>query len=119
MQNKRRVGERYEELAADYLSKLGYEIIEKNFRCRCGEIDLIAKQDEYLVFVEVKYRSTLAKGYPEEAVNFKKQKIISRVADYYMMKNRMETNNMTVRFDVVSILGNELTLYQNAFEYCR
>ncbi|RDU22933.1 YraN family protein [Anaerosacchariphilus polymeriproducens] len=119
MKNKRRVGTIYEELAADYLSKSGYEIIEKNFRCRYGEIDLIAKQDEYLVFVEVKYRSTLKSGYPEEAVNFKKQKIICRVADYYMMKNRSELDNITVRFDVVTFLGNEVALYQNAFEYCR
>ena len=70
--------------AAAYLKKKGYRILEANFRCRFGEIDLIARDGAYLVFIEVKYRSSLKDGDSLEAVNRRKQRKIIRVAEYYL-----------------------------------
>ncbi|OYO76209.1 putative endonuclease [Lachnotalea glycerini] len=115
--NKRSLGDSYECIALLYLQAEGFEIIERNFRCKMGEIDIIAKKDGYLRFIEVKYRSDKRAGNPEEAVNCKKQRLISRSALYYMMKNGYSTD-ISCCFDVVAILGNEIRLYENAFEYC-
>lgn len=116
MDNKRATGARYEEMAIQYLKGIGYEILEKNFRCRLGEIDIIAKDQIYLVFIEVKFRATKKKGIPEEAITHRKQKIISKVADYYLMKTD-KVMNIPIRFDVVTILGDKIKVYQNAFDY--
>lgn len=112
--NKRQLGEQYETMAVQYLTKAGYRVLERNFRCRTGEIDIIAKDGEYLVFVEVKYRSGRTCGSPLEAVDHKKQQTIIRVAQYYMMKHGYATQT-NCRFDVVAIQGTEVTLVQNAF----
>ena len=123
--NKRSVGARYEALAAQYLIKQGLAIKEANFRCRIGEIDLIAYQKKdaldpqssnIYVFVEVKYRRTTASGYPFEAVTPKKRKTICRVADYYRLTHG-GLPGCDFRFDVISIVGDEITWYQNAFPY--
>ena len=82
--NCRQKGKFYERIAAAYLQEQGLEMIEQNFFCPIGEIDLIAREDTCLVFVEVKYRSSLQKGYPVEAVSFSKQKRIYRVAQWYL-----------------------------------
>ena len=66
-ENKRETGTRKEELAADFLTRRGVKILERNFRCRQGEIDLIGMDGQYLVFVEVKYRKTARNGMPAEA----------------------------------------------------
>lgn len=113
--NKRKIGAAYENLAAVYLEKQGYEILERNYRCRSGEIDLIAREKETLVFVEVKYRSSLREGDPLEAVNRKKQRIISRVARYYLLVHP-EYLDISCRFDVVGVLEGEIRLLRNAFE---
>lgn len=81
--NKRRVGADKERQAAEYLTGKGMQVLETNFRCRQGEIDLICRHRGYLVFVEVKYRSAAEKGYALEAVDHRKQRRICRVADYY------------------------------------
>ena len=100
--------------AADYLCAQGYEIITCNFRCRNGEIDLIAREEEYLCFVEVKYRAGTGCGSPLEAVTWHKRQNILKVARYYLMRNglRMDT---PCRFDVVAVCGQEITLIRNAF----
>ncbi len=116
MENRRRTGAAYEEKAAEYLTALGYEILERNFRCRQGEIDLIAREGETLVFLEVKYRRTAVYGKPEEAVDALKQRTICRVADFYRMRRRIPEDR-PCRFDVVAVLGEEITLYRNAFSY--
>ena len=72
--NKRQTGSEYEGLAAKWLEGHGYQIVERNYRCRQGEIDLIAEKDGYLVFVEVKYRRSSEAGDPAEAVDYWKQK---------------------------------------------
>lgn len=115
--NKRAVGTAYEKRAGAYLEKQGYQIIEYNFRCRGGEIDIVARDGTYLVFVEVKYRRNEGAGNPLEAVNHKKQQIISKTASYYCLTHGY--GEMTpCRFDVAAVLGNEISLIKNAFEYC-
>jgi len=113
--NKRQIGTEKEKLAGAYLEKNGYEIIEYNFRCRQGEIDIIAKDGEYLVFCEVKYRSGSKSGTPLDAVDYKKQKIISRCALFYIMKQRLD--DVPCRFDVVSVTDQEIHVLKNAFDY--
>lgn len=117
MKNYRLIGQCGEEIAASYLQSLGYIILLKNFRCKLGEIDLIARDQEYLVFIEVKYRRSLNYGYPREAVNKIKQKTISKVALYYLKQHYLY--NTSCRFDVVEIIeyNNEkkINLIKNAF----
>ena len=110
MENHRRIGAAYEEKAAKYLQSQGYQIIERNFRCKLGEIDLIAREQGVLVFLEVKYRE------PTDAVTPMKQRTICRVADFYQMSRRIP-ESQSCRFDVVAILGEEVRVYKNAFFY--
>ena len=116
MINKRETGTAYEKCAGTYLEKQGYQIIEYNFRCRQGEIDIIARDGEYLVFVEVKYRTDSRTGNPFEAVNRQKQRTISKVASYYCLTHGYRTDT-PCRFDVVAILGEQMEVLKNAFEY--
>lgn len=115
MQNKRNIGNEYERIAGKYLEKHGYQIIEYNFYSRHGEIDIIAKHEGYLVFVEVKYRRDDGAGSPLDAITVQKQRTISKCAMYYMKKNYL--NDVPVRFDVVGIVGDEVTLIKNAFDF--
>lgn len=115
--NTRRIGAHYETVAAEYLKSCGYEIIEMNFRCRLGEIDLIAREGDTIVFVEVKYRSRREYGYPSDAVNQKKRMRISNAASYYIWK-KYGNRPVPCRFDVVSVQGEEILLYRDAYAYC-
>lgn len=112
--NKRRIGGQYEKLAADYLLDSGTELLERNYRCRSGEIDLIIRDGRYLVFVEVKYRSSAAMGDPAEAVHAQKQQRIRKVAQYYLYSHRYGADT-PCRFDVVCILNQEIRWIKNAF----
>ncbi len=112
--NKRSVGAQKEEKAVDYLRSSGYQIIETNFFCRIGEIDIIAKDGAYYCFIEVKFRSLNRFGYPQEAVTKAKQSKIIRTALYYMMKKHLPEAT-PIRFDVVVLLADEITLLKNAF----
>lgn len=114
--NKRNVGSIKELLAADYLKDNNLSILEMNYRNRLGEIDIIAKDDNTLVFVEVKYRKTASFGLPEEAVNYHKARTICKVADYYRVAKKINPT-MQCRFDVVAICGNAVSWHKNAFEY--
>ena len=77
MYNKRSIGSKYENKAVEYLKNSGYRIIERNFYCKQGEIDIIARDVKYLVIIEVKYRKDTKKGNPKESVNYhKKNRII-------------------------------------------
>lgn len=116
-ENKRQIGSRYEEKAKAYLESLGFLILEQNFRCRWGEIDLIGREDGYLVFIEVKHRKDTRCGYPEEAVHRRKQQTISRVSDVYRMQHRL--GEVPMRFDVVADLDGRMTLFRDAFPYFR
>lgn len=114
--NKRKVGADYERQAAEYLTEKGVRILETNFRCGQGEIDLIGRHQGYLVFVEVKYRSGSEKGYALEAVDCRKQRRICRVADYYRYTHGLG-DETGVRYDVVGIQGGEIQWVQNAFPH--
>lgn len=118
VQNKRQVGAEYENRAADYLQEKDYRILEKNFRCRYGEIDLIAQDpDHTLVFIEIKYRASEAFGDPLEAVGFKKQKRISHTALYYYTYHGY-AEGTPCRFDVIAVYGDgRMTHIENAFEF--
>ena len=114
MENKREKGRQYELLAAEYLKNKGYLIIEQNFLAKTGEIDLIAKDDNTLVFCEVKYRTTEAFGLPQEAVDYKKQLKIRKTAAYYLYKNGYPEEQQ-VRFDVIGILKDKINHIKDAF----
>ena len=114
MINKRQLGQEKEEMACLYLENNGYKILENNFRCKIGEIDIIAKKDMCLVFVEVKYRSSNKYGYSIEAVNKKKQITIRKVAEFYVT-TRYKKSDIMCRFDVIGIDGDNITHITNAF----
>lgn len=114
--NKRKTGADHERQAAKYLTENGMRVLEANFRCRQGEIDLIGSHQGYLVFVEVKYRSTTEKGHALEAVDYRKQCRICRVADYYRYTHGLG-DDTSVRYDVVGVQGTEVTWIQNAFAH--
>ena len=113
--NKREEGFHYEKIAGVYLEEQGYQIIEYNFYCRQGEIDIIAMDGDTLVFVEVKYRRDERKGHPLDAISDTKRRRICQSALYYMKRQRIW--NRPIRFDVVRILGQKIMLIKNAFEY--
>ncbi len=102
---KNTYGKRSEIIASDYLIKKGYKILAVNYKNKVGEIDIIAKDNNCLVFVEVKARMSAQFGHPLEAVNAQKQHKIRSVAGVYLMKNNMLDTEC--RFDVISILGLE------------
>ena len=114
--NTRKKGAEYEGIATKYLRGQGVEILGRNYRNRRGEIDIIGKDGDYTVFFEVKYRKDAGNGYPTESVNYRKQRNICMVADYYRMIHQMG-EYVPVRYDVVSICGVEITWYKNAFEH--
>ncbi len=114
--NKRAIGTKKEELAAAYLEKQSVHIIARNFRIRQGEIDLIGYHKGYLVFFEVKYRTSGTKGLPEEAVGIQKQKQICHVADYYRSTRRIPLST-PIRYDVIAIEQDTVRWYRNAFEH--
>lgn len=114
MLNKRQIGTNKEKIAAKFLVDNGYKILEHNFYTNIGEIDIIAKDKDYLVFIEVKYRFNNKYGLGYEAVTKKKQKTIYKVAEFYMYKNKISFDSK-VRFDVVSIDGTNIQILKNAF----
>ena len=98
----RRLGDRGEDAAAAYLERAGMTIVERNWRCTAGEVDIVALDERVLVFCEVKTRRTAAKGTPDAAVTPAKQRKYARLAAGYVQENGL--GDTQVRFDVVSIL---------------
>lgn len=101
MDYKGKFGRDGEYFAAKYLEDSGYEVLCRNFRCRAGEIDIIAEKDDVISFVEVKTRGGEYFGFPEAAVNRRKQDKMRMVAEYYLTKNGVEARD--VQFDVIAI----------------
>lgn len=112
-QENRTKGDIGENKAVKYLTDKGYEIIETNYKNKIGEIDIIAKEGERIVFVEVKARTTAKYGYPREAVNEFKQRKIRMVAESYLKSKRLL--NSYIRFDVIEILAGNITHLISAF----
>jgi putative endonuclease len=107
-----------ENQACKYLKKKGYQILKKDFRCKIGQIDIIARDGDTLCFIEVKCRSSCSFGQPEEAITWKKKQRIKKIAEYYMLRKRI--TNTDIRYDAVSILEpdddkKQISLIKNAF----
>ena len=100
------LGELGEEMAVDYLSSLGYIILERNYRFDRAEVDIIAQDKEQIVIVEVKTRTSDFFGDPQEFVSPGKIKQVVKVADHYLISNE---NDMEARFDIVAIVVNKKT----------
>ena len=123
---RKKLGVKGEEIAGRYLKGRGYRIIERNYRNRLGEIDIIAEQGEDLVFIEVKTRTDSSFGTPFESVTVQKQKQLARVALEYL--NTQGNHDRPARFDVIGIRLKEagadmfheaeIELLQNAFDLC-
>lgn len=101
MYKRHETGKDGEELAYEFLAKNNYKIITRNFRCKIGEIDIIAEDGDELVFIEVKTRKQRDYGLPAEAVDKRKKKHIFYVAEYFLMINHIE--NIFCRFDVIEV----------------
>ena len=106
-----------EDRAATEYRRLGYEVIDRNWRHRLGEIDLIVRRDDVIVFCEVKTRRSDRYGVPGAAVTSSKQLRLRRLAAAWLAEQRMRGVDMRcdVRFDVVAITGTRLTRYEAAF----
>lgn len=102
-----------ETIAKKYLKTQKIKIIEQNYKNFCGEVDFVVKDEQTLVFVEVKARESLLFGRPCEAVDKQKQRKIKRVALSYLKFKKLK--NVDVRFDVIEILGDEVNYIKNAF----
>ena len=111
--NRRETGTQYEERAAEYLIAQNYQILERNYRIRSGEIDIIARDGTVLVFIEVKYRKNEESGNPLEAVDIRKQRKIIKVARYYLYQKKY--GDVPCRFDVIGICGSHIEHMKDAF----
>ncbi len=107
-----RAGMHQEEAAVVFLRSRGYAIVSRNWWCRFGEIDIIARDGDQLVFVEVRARKTESHGSPEETISRLKKKRIIAAAQIYLAGKDCD---LAVRFDVVAISGNDFRLHKNAF----
>ncbi len=113
------IGRRGETIAAAYLSRLGYIIVERNFHSRRGEIDLVATDGDELVFVEVRYRSSACRGSALETVDFRKRRKIVSAARFYLV--RRGVGPKPCRFDVIALSPGEegavrVEHHRNAFD---
>jgi len=116
--NKYAAGLRGQKEAENFLAQNGYEILEKNYRLRTGEIDLIAARDGYIIFIEVKFRAGLRFGSPCESVGGAKQQKIIRTALHYIAAKNLDNHDF--RFDVIEVLEKKERVFvnhiENAFE---
>ena len=112
--NRRTTGTAYEKIAADYIRKQGIHIREMNYRISQGEVDIVGEDKEFIMFIEVKYRKTASYGYPWEAVSDNKRRQICKVARQFCYSKKIKKQ---IRYDVVSICGEEIEWFQNAFEH--
>ena len=113
------LGERGEITACEFLKRHGYKLLEKNYKCKLGEIDVIARRQGRLAFIEVKTRTSDQFGVPQEAVNPKKREKIFKIAQWYLKEKKLEKSPLA--FDVVAVLWRndqapEVRLIADAFE---
>lgn len=119
LNSRQLLGKKGEEIAVKALSGKGYTVLARNYRCRLGEIDIIARDRNALVFIEVKTRRSSNFGTAAAAVTSKKQMQISRVAQYYLLEKKI--SHVDARFDVVEINGSGNSYFEvnhiiNAFD---
>lgn len=108
-----REGRRGERIACRYLMRKGFDILARRYRGRSGELDIIAFETDVLVFVEVKARRTRDFGEPWQFVDWQKQQKLRRTAEDFIADHDM--GRYAYRFDIVSVVGNQVELYRNAF----
>lgn len=108
---KKKRGRKGEDLACEFLKKNGYSIVERNFRCKTGEIDIVATDGEHLCFTEVKARTRVDYGMPREAVDHRKQQKLLRCAQFYLKLHPGYAEVLTPRMDIVEILYREEGTY--------
>ena len=111
--NKRGRGSFYEEVCVEYLIKNGFDILHRNYRCKLGEIDIIAKKDDIIRFIEVKFRGSGSYGSALEAVDFRKKRRIMRAASWFL--NEYGLNDVQCSFDVMTVENNESRYYFNCY----
>jgi putative endonuclease len=114
MSDKIRIGKQGEDLAAKFLEQKGFRVLMRNYRYKHAEIDLIVQKENWLIFVEVKARSSTAFGQPETFVDLKKRRKIMEAADEYIYSTRWQGH---IRFDIISVkLGEppEITHFEDA-----
>ena len=109
---KQIIGNIGEEKAVELLIKKGFSILERNYRYKKAEIDIIAKYDTFLVFIEVKTRKNNNFGNPEETVSERKIELFQNAAEHFMIENNI---NLMLRFDIIAITGNEIIHFEDAF----
>jgi len=117
--SKKKVGKKGEEIALSFLRKRGYNILDRNFRCRLGELDIVAEENNQIVFIEVKTRENLSFGLPQESLDYLKKKRLTRLALFYLASRHLK--NISCRFDVVAVFLKKgrvenIHLIKNAFE---
>ncbi|HAM39692.1 MAG: YraN family protein [Elusimicrobia bacterium RIFOXYC2_FULL_34_12] len=112
MEQPNKIGKHGEKIAEEFLENTGYKIISKNYRTIFGEIDIIARKDNTIIFVEVKTRSGNKYGVPQLAVNKYKQKHLARAAIAFIKRNSL---NSDYRFDIIAIINDKIEHIQNAF----
>lgn len=116
MSDKKEKGQEAEQRALLFLQQQGLKLLQRNYSCRLGEIDLIMRDCESIVFVEVRYRHNSAFGRPIESIVYSKQQRIIRSAFYYLRQHQ-KTSSMNYRFDVVGVTEKwDFEWIQNAFE---
>jgi putative endonuclease len=123
LDSRKELGARGEKLAARFLKRRGYKIIQRNYRCKLGEIDIIAQQDKTIVFVEVRTKQTERFGAPQYSITATKRRQISKVALSYIREKRLM--GQSCRFDVMAVIFSpesrkpRIDHIQNAFELSR
>lgn len=103
MTRNRKIGTKGEEIAVEYLQKNGFEIVATNWTIGHKEIDIITKQEDFYIFVEVKTRTTLKQGMPEESISKKKIESVTEAARFFLY----DKSYKDIRFDVIAIVMNE------------
>lgn len=106
-------GEKSEQLACDFLLKQGMQIVDKNFRCKYGELDLVMREQQTLVIVEVRFRKSSKYGGALESITYKKQSRIIAATQYYLLQHKI---NSPIRFDVITMSSDsDINWIKNAF----
>jgi putative endonuclease len=110
--SKRSLGQHYERLASKYLQQQGLELLVQNYTCKAGEIDLVMRDAEALVFVEVKYRKSANYGHSSEMISADKLRKVVKAAQHYMQSKDINEHATLIRFDAIAISGDD-----NAIEW--
>lgn len=114
------IGSLGEDIAGNYLRQIGYTVLDRNFRCKIGEIDMVGRDGDYICFIEVKTRYGSLYGNPCESVTYSKRQKIYRTSEVYIMKKKLFKFNF--RFDVIEIILNtsnnipSIRLIKDAFQ---